>query len=191
MQGFYAPVDLGTGSAWIRRWRRRLVFNNGLKGSPCTVANHYKTSGARIGTTELVYVSIQTLARQIMGQATFAAGQRVLIVDDDEDVLEVAAMLVRDLGYCVVTARSGADALRLLKRDRTVSVLFSDIVMPGMDGETLARLALAVRPGLQVILASGARRPTAKVAFVQKPYRAVDLISVLPRFPRCRAADGI
>ena len=165
-----------------------MVFNNGLKGSPCTVANHFRSVYRYDGVSVCQHTDPR---RQIMDQATFAVGQRVLIVDDDEDVLEIAAMLVRDLGYSVVTARSGADALRLLKRDRTVSVLFSDIVMPGMDGETLAQLALAVRPGLQVILASGARRPTAKVTFVQKPYRAVDLISVLPRFPRCRAADGI
>jgi CheY-like chemotaxis protein len=59
-----------------------------------------------------------------------------------------------------VVVSNGADALNSLRRNQDVTVLFSDINMPGMDGEELARAAVAARPGLRVILTSGARRRT-------------------------------
>jgi CheY-like chemotaxis protein len=115
-----------------------------------------------------------------MGQAICGAEQRVLIVDDDEQVLDVASMFVEELGYSVSTAHSAAEALEIIKEDRTVAVLFSDITMPGMDGEQFAERACALRADLRIILTSGGRRPQAKVDFVPKPFHAVDLIRVLP-----------
>ena len=81
--------------------------------------------------------------------------QRVLIVDDDEQVLDIASMFVEELGYPVSTARNAAEALEILEEDRTVAILFSDITMPGMDGEQLAERARALRPALRIILTSG------------------------------------
>jgi CheY-like chemotaxis protein len=118
-----------------------------------------------------------------MGQAIPAADQRVLIVDDDETVLEIAAVLIRGLGYAVSTAKNAIEALQILQSDKSITTLFSDMTMPGMDGEQLAECARTLRPGLHVILTSGARRPMAKVAFVSKPYHAVDLVRVLPPRP--------
>ena len=114
-----------------------------------------------------------------MAQATNLRGPLVLIVDDDENVLEIATEFVQRLGYNAMVASNGADALDILRRNQDVTVLFSDINMPGMDGEELARAAVAVRPGLRVILTSGARRSAIAAAFVPKPYRAADLVDVL------------
>jgi CheY-like chemotaxis protein len=93
-----------------------------------------------------------------------------LIVDDDENVLAIASDLIQRLGYNALIASNGVDALEILRRNQDVSVLFSDIGMPGMNGEELARAAVAVRPGLRVILTSGGARP---------PTIANDLIDVL------------
>jgi two-component system cell cycle response regulator CpdR len=114
-----------------------------------------------------------------MAQATNPRGPLVLIVDDDENVLEITTEFVQRLGYNAVVASNGTDALNILRRNQDVTVLFSDINMPGMDGEELAGAAVAVRPGLRVILTSGARRSTIAAAFVPKPYRAADLVDVL------------
>jgi CheY-like chemotaxis protein len=115
-----------------------------------------------------------------MGCATNPRQPWILIVDDDENVLAIATDLIQRLGYNALIASNGVDALEILRRNQDVSVLFSDIGMPGMNGEELARAAVAVRPGLRVILTSGgARRPTIAVAFVPKPYRSNDLINVL------------
>ena len=115
-----------------------------------------------------------------MGCATNPRQPWILIVDDDENVLAIANHLIQRLGYNALIASNGVDALEILRRNQDVSVLFSDIGMPGMNGEELARAAVAVRPGLRVILTSGgARPPTIAVAFVPKPYRSNDLIDVL------------
>ena len=115
-----------------------------------------------------------------MGCPTNPQQPWILIVDDDENVLAIANDLIQRLGYNALIASNGVDALEILRRNQDVSVLFSDVGMPGMNGEELARAAVAVRPGLRVILTSGgARRPTIAVAFVPKPYRSNDLIAVL------------
>ena len=79
-----------------------------------------------------------------MAQATNPRGPLILIVDDDENVLEIATEFVQRLGYNAVVASNGADALNILRRNQYLTVLFSDIDMPGMDGEELARAAVAV-----------------------------------------------
>ena len=111
----------------------------------------------------------------------------VLVVDDDRDLLELAAEVITRLGYYVITARDGFEALDLLRKNRHIRILFSDIRMPGMDGEELAEAARQIRPGLRVILTSGARRPRQPVDFVPKPYRAADLIGALPPQPLAAA----
>ena len=115
-----------------------------------------------------------------MGRVANLCRPRILIVDDDETVLAVANDLIQQLGYNALLASNGVDALEILRRNQDVTVLFSDISMPGMNGEELARAAAAVRPGLRVIFTSGGdRRPAIAAAFVPKPYRADDLIDVL------------
>ncbi len=80
----------------------------------------------------------------------------ILIVEDDEDVLAVTAESLRELGYQVVTAANAAGALEILRSDRPVDLLFSDVVIPGgTDGAQLAVEARHVRPELKVLLTSG------------------------------------
>jgi CheY-like chemotaxis protein len=106
--------------------------------------------------------------------------EMVLLVDDDEDILGVAAEIMESLGYDIVTARTGLEALALLRDNSSISILFTDIQMPGMGGEELAGIAAASRPDLRVIFASGSARPSTDAAFLQKPYRTADLARVLP-----------
>src|SRR6266704_568520 len=107
----------------------------------------------------------------------------VLIVDDDAEVLELIADVVQTLGYHALTARSGPDAIDLLRKNPQVAVLFTDIRMPGMGGEQLAEIAVALRPDIRVVFTSGYGSPPGDAAFVPKPYRAADLIRVLPPQP--------
>ena len=102
------------------------------------------------------------------------------MVDDDVDILEVAAEMLETLGYDVIAARTGLEALALLRDNSSISILFTDIQMPGMGGEELAGIAAASRPDLRVIYASGSARPNTDAAFLQKPYRTADLARVLP-----------
>jgi CheY-like chemotaxis protein len=80
---------------------------------------------------------------------------RALLVDDEELVrLSTADMLI-DLGYEVVEAASGEEALALLQKGEAVDLLMTDHLMPGMSGVELVRKARELRPHLPVVIASG------------------------------------
>jgi PAS domain S-box-containing protein len=78
----------------------------------------------------------------------------VLVVDDDADVRDFLTDAVLSLGHDVVTASGGREALRILGTEK-VDLLLADFSMPQMDGAELARHALALRPDLRVVFASG------------------------------------
>jgi CheY-like chemotaxis protein len=115
---------------------------------------------------------------------------RILVVEDDPEVLDVTVETLRRIGYEVLTAGDAPAALAVLRREAEIDILFSDIVMPrGMNGVELARTALRLRPQLRVLLASG--YPMSAVAgkrgisvdtgfaFLSKPYRGADLAEAL------------
>ncbi len=79
----------------------------------------------------------------------------ILIVEDEDAVRLFGARALRNKGYRVLEARDGEGALDILHTEPQVDVLVSDVVMPGMDGATLARLVRMERPGIRVILMSG------------------------------------
>ena len=79
----------------------------------------------------------------------------VLAVDDDLLVLDNVAAMVEDLGHRVTTARSGQEAIVILRREGKLDLLITDHAMPEMTGLQLAERAAAIRPGLRIILATG------------------------------------
>jgi CheY-like chemotaxis protein len=111
----------------------------------------------------------------------------VLIVDDDVDILELVAETLGKFGYDVLTARNGLEAAPILRNNSRVSILFTDIQMPGMGGEELAKVAVALRPDMQVIFTSGCSRPCTDAPFLRKPYKVTDLVRVLR--PQSRFRD--
>jgi CheY-like chemotaxis protein len=87
-----------------------------------------------------------------------ATEKTILLVEDDDDVREVAAGLLEGAGYRIVEATTADAAFRLLRDhpDRRIDLLFTDIVMPGLlDGISLAEAAVGLRPQLKVLYASG------------------------------------
>lgn len=112
---------------------------------------------------------------------------KILVVDDDQDVMDMAAAMFRNLGYEVYTASSGPTALEILERSSDISVLFSDVMMPGMTGLELAKRARHLRPGMKILLASGYPLPALKArdsaieefALMNKPYRLPDVAKKL------------
>jgi CheY-like chemotaxis protein len=79
----------------------------------------------------------------------------VLVVDDDLLVLDNTAAMLDDLGYAVVEARSGEEALQLLRRTPKIDVVVTDYAMPGMNGLQLAEAVANERHGTPVILSTG------------------------------------
>jgi DNA-binding NtrC family response regulator len=112
---------------------------------------------------------------------------RVLVVDDQPDVLATTIELFKIMGYEVLHASNGLDAVAILKSVPDIQVLFSDVVMPGMNGIELGREARKVNPGINVILASGFQAPGLTASgtdlrdfhFLVKPFRISDVARML------------
>jgi two-component system cell cycle sensor histidine kinase/response regulator CckA len=110
----------------------------------------------------------------------------ILFVEDDESIRALGMRTLRQHGFTVVAARHGAEAL-LLAEDpgRSIDLLLTDIVMPGLSGRELAAQLLVSRPQLKVLYTSGyaddvvAMRdiPVNGPGFMQKPYSLEALIS--------------
>ena len=79
----------------------------------------------------------------------------LLFVDDDFLISLSTASLLEDLGHTVIKARSGPDALDILRDGRPVDMMITDYAMPGMTGLQLAEEARRLRPGLPILLATG------------------------------------
>ncbi|HEY3155213.1 MAG TPA: PAS domain S-box protein [Candidatus Eisenbacteria bacterium] len=106
------------------------------------------------------------------GQAT------VLLAEDEEAVRALARDMLQYLGYEVLEASSGDEAIRVFERHRdAIRAVVTDIVMPGMSGVDLARHLVSMKPGLKVLLVSGYTKDSLAdgfeedgFAFLQKPY---------------------
>jgi CheY-like chemotaxis protein len=103
----------------------------------------------------------------------------VLVVEDDLPVLQMATHILGSAGCTVLSARSAEEALDAFAQGPDVSLLFSDVVLPGRDGLDLADALVARRPDLRVLITTGQR--TADIhariqrsghPFLAKPYTA-------------------
>jgi PAS domain S-box-containing protein len=110
----------------------------------------------------------------------------VLVVDDEPELLEIATSFLEELGYSVLSARGGQEALGVLAKRPGVDVLITDVVMPGgMSGVALSKTARQLYPKLSVVYVSG--YPTdiieensgnaLEAPLINKPYNRASLAS--------------
>jgi CheY-like chemotaxis protein len=128
------------------------------------------------------------------------AGTAILIVDDEFGVLEVLEFILTDLGYSVMTALNGRDALARLKQARP-DVIVLDLMMPVMDGAAVLKV-LAAEPeyrSIPVIVTSALpeetvrQRCTGYTLFLRKPYKTEPLLEAIEKVlnkPVTAAAAG-
>lgn len=87
------------------------------------------------------------------------AGEPILVVEDHDDLRAFSVDSLRELGYAVLEAKTGAVALDLLQTHPDIALLFTDVVLPGgMDGRTLADEARRRKPDLKVLFTTGYTR---------------------------------
>jgi len=111
-----------------------------------------------------------------------------LVVEDDDDVRQLASVLLEETELRVVECESAEAALSVLHRlDGAVALIFIDIRLPGLiDGVDLARLVRAHWPQVDVIVTSGdpgdrIERLPDGVVYLQKPWRALDVLIAAER----------
>ncbi len=149
------------------------------------VINVYSEKGH--GTTFMIYLPAtdKAPAPEPKEKETIVPGtETVLVVEDEEVILNVTKDILSALGYCVLTAQGGREAIELYRsRCSDISLVILDMIMPGMSGaETFDQLR-AVRPDVKVLLASGyslngqAREIMERgcLGFIQKPFSVQEL----------------
>jgi two-component system cell cycle sensor histidine kinase/response regulator CckA len=126
---------------------------------------------------------LESEGRKVPQRAT-GGKETILIVEDDEGLRTMAGMMLEDLGYTVLSCPSGEEALaRLTAYEGGVELLFTDVVMPGMNGKSLAEEVRSLRPEVKVLYTSGypdndiEHRGVLDPAalFIQKPFTSAAL----------------
>jgi CheY-like chemotaxis protein len=113
--------------------------------------------------------------------AAVSHGERlpsVLIVEDDFLVQAVAVAHLEEKGFSIVEAKTADEAMVILRDDRSIAVVFSDVQMPGsMDGIALAQWLANTCPTVKVLLTSGrmVSDKTTEWRFLAKPYQLKEL----------------
>jgi len=112
------------------------------------------------------------------------AAETILVLEDDEDVRAQSVEALGELGYRVIQAPDGPSALRLLRREAHVDLLFTDVVLPGgLTGAQVAAEAQVIQPGIRILFTTGYARNAIVhngrldpgVQLITKPYSFVDL----------------
>jgi len=140
------------------------------------------------GTTVALYLpkarqKLDAEVEAVQTQAIPGGSERILVVEDNEDILEVTSAMLTTFGYRVLCARNGAEAIQMLESGQEFELLFSDVVMPnGMNGVELAREARRLRKGIKILLTSGyagdvleRHQAVDEFPIIDKPYRLADL----------------
>jgi two-component system cell cycle sensor histidine kinase/response regulator CckA len=115
----------------------------------------------------------------------FSRPANVLLVEDEDAVRVFAARALKSKGYKVFEARTGEQALDILRDQQAMDIMVTDMMMPGMDGGTLARLTRVERPEIRILLISGYSEEVARgdivdaadFHFLPKPFSLSQLVS--------------
>lgn len=110
----------------------------------------------------------------------------ILLVEDDQTIRELARMMLDADGYRVLSAGTAEEALALLGQHPDVDLIFSDVEMPGGDGETMVRELRRRAVTIPALLTSGRKHPDSatlplRTGFLPKPYSHAGLLEALRR----------
>ncbi|WP_167496335.1 response regulator [Desulfopila sp. IMCC35006] len=108
----------------------------------------------------------------------------MLVVEDEISILKLAAQILKDPGYVVLTANRSKDAINLVKEhSETIDLVITDVIMPETNGRDLANLLLTIHPNMKCLFMSGYTSTVIAdqgvlvedMQFIQKPFSAKEL----------------
>ncbi|MCP4750512.1 MAG: response regulator [Proteobacteria bacterium] len=132
-------------------------------------------------------------------ETQYIAGETVLLVENNEAVRNMAKVMLERIGFKILTARDGPEAVEIFRENREdIRLVISDLSMPGMDGWETLDLLRSIRPDIPVILVSdndealvmAEDHPEQPQAFMHKPFRMKTLKEILGRVLGCERAQG-
>ena len=116
--------------------------------------------------------------------ATPSKKLKVLVVEDNDSVREVAAAMIEEMGFEIITASDGHEGLKMIDDNRDIDLVLSDVIMAGgMNGPELAAKAIKLRPDLRILFMSGYAPGSVRqmqdlpdtIELVNKPFTRNDL----------------
>lgn len=152
------------------------------------------TSRPGAGTTFVIYLPASTsnvVAKELAGEDYGAGSGRVLIMDDEEIVRQIAGDILKEMGYEVEFARDGAEAVRLYRNSmssRPFDVVIMDLTVPGgMGGKEAIRELREADPGARAIVSSGYSRDPVMANYreygfcevIAKPFSSIELSRIM------------
>ena len=152
------------------------------------------------GTTFEILIPLSSEKNQVLNETTLRARtgkERILLVDDEADLIDIQERGLKRLGYQVVSATSSEIALGLIRREaHRFDLMVTDLTMPKMTGLGLAAAVYAIAPTLPVILCSGnmvsldddAVKSTGIRLFLQKPFSPEELAAQISQILRAEKA---
>lgn len=144
-----------------------------------------------IGTTFIIYLPLveaepETLPENKPVRPVFSPLQppNILLVDDEDGVRLVVSRVLKSKGFHVIECANAEQALEELSKRSDIDLLLTDMIMPGMDGETLIRHAQEANPKMKALLMSGYSEDLARhgssenkeLAFLAKPFELSQLL---------------
>jgi PAS domain S-box-containing protein len=172
---FYTTKELGKGTGLGLSTVYGIIKQSG--------GNIEVYSEPNLGTTFKLYFPAhedsQGLPAVVQPQVIRGGSETILLVEDDAPVLKIAAAILRDRGYNLLTAGSGQDALALAASyEGEIHLLLTDLVMPEMGGRQVAEAIWKTRPEIKVLYMSGYTDDavvrhgllSGETAFLQKPF---------------------
>ena len=149
-------------------------------------------SEKKIGTTFMIYLPrfdekpVQDIPENKAIRSVLKNDKQpvILLVDDEDAVRTVSARALKSKGYAVTECTSAEQALDVLKEKTDFDLLLTDVVMPGMNGETLSQKVKEIKPEIKIILMSGYSEDFARhgseqnnaFSFLAKPFSLSDLL---------------
>ncbi|MFZ5771668.1 MAG: PAS domain S-box protein [Thermodesulfobacteriota bacterium] len=176
---FFTTKEMGRGTGLGLASAYGIIKNHG------GIINVYSVKGQ--GATFNIYLPASekdVIAEKKLSEELLKGEGTVLLVDDEQLIIDVGTEIIKSLGYEVLTARSGQEALDVYAGNRdSIDIVLLDLVMPGMSGgETFAALK-EINPEVRVLLSSGysingqasSMLKRGCNGFIQKPYNMKDL----------------
>jgi len=176
---FFTTKEMGSGtglgltSAYgIIRNHKGIINAYSEKGEGSTFNIYLPASGKEVGENEIFKDEI------LMGTET------ILLVDDEEIIVEIADQILKRLGYTVIRADSGNEAIEIFRKKRNqIDLVILDMIMPGLSGREVFDRLKEIQPAVKVLLSSGySVNGQAKVilehgsqGFIQKPLHLAEL----------------
>jgi DNA-binding NtrC family response regulator len=112
----------------------------------------------------------------------------ILIVEDEQTVLDMAAITLRSQGCNVLTASGPLDALKIFERfSENIDLVLTDVMMPDMTGPEMAKIMRVMQPELRIVFMSGyadghiraSDFPGERIPFIMKPFNPVEMTRIV------------